>query len=542
MKPPSSSTFKAILLATTAALILHPLALTAQQPDPPDTPVPEPQLKVDPNPLPRETPPSTSFSPIVKKVSASVVNVYTTRHISAAEARSAMSELDDPTLRQFFGEGGIPMPDRERDREPEQQQQGLGSGVIVSADGLILTNNHVIQNADEIKVARADNATVYDAELVGTDAQTDIAVLRVKATGLPAITVADSDQVEVGDVVLAIGNPFGIGQTVTAGIVSAKGRGGMGIVDYEDFIQTDASINPGNSGGALVNAAGRLVGINTAILSRSGANNGVGFAVPTNLAHYVMDRLVSEGKVVRGYLGVMLQPLTPALANELKAGTTEGALIGDLAPDSPAEAAGMKAGDIITGFDGKKITDSRQLRLIASQTSPGKKVEVKTLRDGAEQRFEVELQAMPERELADRGKSNRDNRKPDRRDTVGPLDGMAVEDLDARTRRALRLPATVKNGAVVVEIAPTSPAAAAGLEPGDIILEINRKPVANADEAIEASQHLEGDTVMLRVWSRGASGFVIVEGKEGDKDTKRSGSNNDRSNNTDRRRNRNNNE
>ena len=272
-----------------------------------------PKTNIDDTPLPRDSHPTTSYAPIIKKVSPSVVNIYTSKTLRL-----------DPALRQYLREMyGF-------DRVPsERRQQSLGSGIIVSQDGYILTNNHVVEGADEVKVALPDEKTVYDATVVGTDPQTDIAVVKVAAENLPSITFADSGKIEVGDVTLAIGDPFGVGQTVTMGIVSAKDRGGIGITNYEDFIQTDASINPGNSGGALVDAEGRLVGINTAILSRTGGNQGIGFAVPVNLARYVMERIVVDGKVTRGYLGVKIQPLTPEIAKQSKLSQPSGALIAE---------------------------------------------------------------------------------------------------------------------------------------------------------------------------------------------------------------------
>jgi serine protease Do len=339
-----------------------------------------PQMKFDDTTLSHDERPVVSFAPVIKRVGPSVVNIYSTKTI-----RQEMSPmLADPLFREFFG-GGMQNIPRER------REQSLGSGVIVSADGYILTNNHVVANADEVKVGLSDNQTVYDAKVIGTDPQTDIAVLKVEAKEMPAITLTDSDKVEVGDVVLAIGNPFGIGQTVTMGIVSAKGRGGMGIVDYEDFLQTDASINPGNSGGALVDAAGRLVGINTAILSRTGGNQGVGFAVPANLARFVLERIVDGGKVNRGHLGVLVQPMTPELAKKFDLPQNTGALVGDVTSNSPAEKAGIKAGDVLVEFNGRKIADSRQLRLMAGQSSPGTEVSVKLLRDGKEETVKVTL-------------------------------------------------------------------------------------------------------------------------------------------------------
>jgi serine protease Do len=382
-----------------------------------------PRLNLQSCAVNRDKPQPASFAPVVKKVSPSVVNIYTAKMVRENPVMSPL--LDDPFFRQFFG---VPFENVPRER----REKALGSGVIVSEDGYILTNNHVVDGADEVKVALADDKTVYDAKVIGTDPQTDIAVIKVDARKLPAISITDSDLLEVGDTVLAIGNPFGVGQTVTTGIVSAKGRGGMGIVDYEDFIQTDASINPGNSGGALVDIEGRLVGINQSIISRSGGNQGIGFAVPINLARYVMEHIISDGKVTRGYLGVTIQPMTPELAKEFKPPENTGALVGDVTPHSPAADAGLKEGDVIVEFNNKKVTDSRHLRLMAAQTAPGTKVPVKILRDGKEQTFTVKLGELPTEGLAKAGG------RPDglRRGTqADALDGVIVENLDARYRR-----------------------------------------------------------------------------------------------------------
>lgn len=458
-----------------------------------------PQLKFDDVPLTFDTQPGLTFRPIIKRVAPSVVNIYTAKTVQQSPRLSPL--FDDPFFREFFGgPRGESIP-------RERREQSLGSGVIVSEDGYILTNNHVVENADEIKVALADNITIYDAKLVGTDPPTDIAVLKVEARQLPAITVTDSDRVEVGDLVLALGNPFGVGQTVTMGIVSAKGRGGLGIVDYEDFIQTDASINPGNSGGALVDAAGRLVGINTAILSRSGGNQGVGFAVPANLARYIMQRLVADGKVTRGYLGVSIQSITPELAKAFNLPQNTGALVGDVTPRSPADEAGLKAGDVIIEFNGRKVTDSRHLRLMAGQTAPGTNVSMKALRDGREQSFTVKLGEAPAAGLAEAGRSGGLRRGAD----GDPLDGVSVGDIDPRARQQFNIPEQVRGGALIVEVAPGSPAAEAGLKPGDVILEMDRQPVQNADQAIEHSKRLRGDRVLLRVWSGGASRYALIE-------------------------------
>ncbi len=459
-----------------------------------------PKLKTDNSPLPADARPALTFKPIVKKVTPSVVNIYSAKTVRQKPAFAPF--FDDPFFRQFFG---VPFENIPRER----REQSLGSGVIVTEDGYILTNNHVVDGADEIKVALDDDKNVYDAKVIGTDPQTDIAVLKIEGQNLPAITITDSDQLEVGDIVLAIGNPFGVGQTVTMGIVSAKGRSGMGIVDYEDFIQTDASINPGNSGGALVDAAGRLVGINQSIISRSGGNQGIGFSVPINLARYVMERLIADGKVTRGYLGVMIQPVTPDLAKEFKLPDNTGALIGEVTKDSPAEDAGLKEGDVIIEFNGKKVTDSRHLRLMVSQTAPGTKADVKLLRDGQQKTLTVKLGELPEGGLA------RSDGRPGglrRSQQADALDGVTVDDLDARTRRQFNIPGHVQ-GALVVNVEPDSPAAAAGLQPGDVILEINRQRVENADEAVRLSEQVKGSRVLLRVYSRGGSRFVVVEVK-----------------------------
>jgi len=440
---------------------------------------------------------ATSLSPIVKRVSPSVVNIYTTKKVK--EMPRVMPFFDDPFFRQFFGDqwggqGSVPQ---------ERQEQALGSGVIVSEDGYLLTNNHVVEGADEIKVALADEKTVLEAKVVGADPQTDIAVLKVDGKKLPAIAITDSDNVEVGDFVMAIGNPFGVGQTVTSGIVSGKGRGGMGIVDYEDFIQTDASINPGNSGGALVDAEGRLVGINTAILSRSGGNQGVGFAVPINLARYVMERLITDGKVSRGYLGLMIQPVTQALAKEFKLKDQAGALVGEVTPKSPAEEAGLKDGDVIVEFNGKKVSDSRHLRLMAAQTSPGTKVTVKAIREGKEQSFNVTLGELPVERIAKAGRGGSGGQGE-------ALRGVDLADLDARVRRQFDIPSDLR-GAVVVSADPDAPAAAAGLQPGDVIVEVNRRRVTNANDAFEASRQSKGHQVLLRVWREGSTRYAVID-------------------------------
>jgi serine protease Do len=320
--------------------------------------------------------------------------------------------------------------------------------------------------------------------------------------------MADSEKVEVGDVVLAIGNPFGVGQTVTKGIVSATERGGMGIEDYENFIQTDAAINPGNSGGALVDINGRLIGVNTAILSRSGGSQGVGFAVPTDLARNVMQSLVADGHVTRGFLGVAIQNLTPELADEFKLKEVNGALVGEVTPDSPAEQAGFKDGDVVLAFNHKKITDSRHLKLVVADTKPGTTVPVEIQRSGEKKTLTVTVKPLPgTEELADNHPGNASDN--------GTLNGVGVADLDTQARQQLNLPKQV-SGAVITQVDPSSPSAEAGLKPGDVIEEINHHAVKGAEDAVKLTEHAGDKHTLLRVWANGGSHYVVVdESKEG---------------------------
>lgn len=490
-----TATFRRILVFCAAlALWAVPSApLAARE----TAPQPMPKIAVDEAPIDRVGRFAASFAPTIKKAAPSVVNIFATRAARERDLRGLHPFFNDPMFRELFPS----VPDR------RQKEQSLGSGVIVSADGYILTSNHVIEGADDIRVEMANGQSrELVAKLVGADPATDTAVLKVEGEDLPAITLANSDQLEVGDVVLAIGNPFGIGQTVTMGIVSATGRGELGITDYEDFIQTDASINMGNSGGALVDAQGRLVGINTAILSRTGGNQGVGFAIPINMGRNILERFIQYGKVARGFLGVGLQPLSPELAERLELKDQNGALVAGVEEGTPASEAGLKAGDLITEFNGKKVTDHRQLRLMVSQTPPKTKASFKVLRDGKARNFSVTLAELPtERTLSG---MMRESREPSPSEALA---GIELRDLDGRSRRQFNIPSQVR-GALVSSVDPESAGGRAGLREGDVILEVEREPVTSAESALERSERSESGKLLLRVWSRGAMKFVFVNG------------------------------
>jgi serine protease Do len=444
----------------------------------------------------------TTFAPIVEKVAPSVVTVFTTQTVSRG---LTTFPFGDDTLRQFFG-GQSPQ------RQGKQTLQGLGSGVIVSPDGYILTANHVVSGAEEIMVGLGIELRKYKAKKVGTDPGTDVALLKIEEKNLPAITFADSEKARAGDIVLAIGNPFGLRQTVTMGIISAVGRGGMGIVDYENFIQTDAAINMGNSGGALVDTEGRLLGINTAIFSRSGGNQGVGFAIPANLARKVMQSLREKGRVVRGYIGASVQTLTPELAEAMKLkGQPTGALVGEVTPKSPSEKAGLRTGDVITAVNGKKVSDARELRLMIGSMAPGTKVQIEVNREGQTKTFDVELAEMPAG-AAEQGAEvlPEESAQPEKATVFG---GVAVADITDDVRTALNLPKDIQ-GAVIAEIDADSSAAKAGLREGDVIQEVNKQPVKNAKDLVAINKRLKpNEKILIRVYSQGRSGFVALEPK-----------------------------
>ena len=478
------------------------------------------ELKLDATPINRETHGVTSYAPIVKLAAPSVVNIYSTRIVREREMNPFFS---DPFFRHFFGPNDN---DNNSDNDNNdgqgggrhqrsQRNESLGSGVIISSDGYILTANHVVAGADEIKVALASGGEELTAKVIGTDPPTDVAILKIPGKDLPTITIADSDKLEVGDVVLAIGNPFGVGQTVTMGIVSALGRTSLGINKYEDFIQTDAAINPGNSGGALVDAGGRLVGINTAIFTESGGYQGVGFAVPVNLARSIMERLLKYGKVTRGFLGVGIQSITPDLAQAFGLSDEKGALVTEVQPNTPAAKAGLQNGDIIRQLDGKKIEDSQDLQLKVSENPPGSKVTITYLRSEegrkpTEKTATVVLGTLPGQTAS----SDENAPSGENSSNYDSLDGVEVADLDSDARQQYNIPANV-HGAVVTSVDPNSNAADAGLQQGDVIEGIDQHPVHNADDAVKLSDKAHGKRVLLRIWrqsgSESGSTYITVD-------------------------------
>jgi len=450
------------------------------------------QFNVDHTPIDRDPRLGTSFAPVVKKVAPSVVNIFSTRFIKEQPRRNPF--FNDPFFRQFFGSQ---FPQDDDNRVHTRREESLGSGVIVSADGYIVTANHVVADADEVKVAIGEGKKEYTARIIGKDAATDVAVLKIPANNLPAITLADSDQLEVGDVVLAIGNPFGVGQTVTKGIVSALGRSfeDDNQPHIQDFIQTDAAINPGNSGGALVDADGRLVGINTAIISPSGGNNGIGFAVPVNMARTVLERLVTGGKITRGYLGVIPQDLDAGLAQQFGLPDQNGALVGDVRPDSPASKAGVKSGDVILSVNDRQITSADNLKAVISQLEPGSRVTLSIMRDASLKTILVPLGSMSENGETTDEQNNTEvgSSKTD------ALDGVTVADLDPHIREQLQMPESV-HGAFVTDVENDSNSADAGLQPNDVIVEINRQPVNDSDDAVRLCKSAKSSQILVKVW------------------------------------------
>jgi serine protease Do len=441
-----------------------------------------------------------NFVEIARTVKPAVVNIFTSRSGRSLEGPHTMP-FDDPFFRRFFGDEFF----RRFEAPRERKERSLGSGVIVDPTGLIITNNHVVSKADEIKVYLADKRD-FKAKLIGTDAKTDLALLKIEAEGLHTIPWADSDRLEVGEYVLAIGNPFGLNQTVTMGIVSAVGRASMGIAEYEDFIQTDAAINPGNSGGALVNVRGELVGINTAIFSQSGGNMGIGFAVPSNMARSIVEQLTKTGKVIRGWLGVSIQELSPELASQFGVVETKGVLVSDVLDDSPAKRAGFERGDVIVEFDGKPVENPTQLRNLVAQTVIGKKVVVKFLREKRTKTLEVAIAEQPKNLAQAGGEEAGESTAP-----TGVLSDLDVRELTPELAGRLGLPSSEK-GVAVVRVKSGGAAEEAGVKEGDLVLEVNRQPIANVKAYEKAVSKLGKDQpVLLLIKRQGRTTYLTLK-------------------------------
>ena len=427
---------------------------------------------------------------VVERVVPSVVSISSTRI-----ARTRQSPHDDPFFRFFFGPG---------DGSREQREQGLGSGVIVG-ESVIVTNNHVVDQAENIKVTTWDNRQ-FDAKQVGADPKSDLAVLRLVGSthGLKAISLGDSSHLRLGDVVLAIGNPFGVGQTVTMGIVSAKNRSDLGIEDYEDFIQTDAAINPGNSGGPLVDMGGNLVGINTAILSRSGGNVGIGFAIPSDMARPIVESLIAHGKVNRGWLGVAIQRLDYDMAKALNLPENSGVLVSDVTSGTPAAKAGLRRGDVITAVDDHKVKTTGELRNAIANAGANHTVRLMLLRDRKELTLRVPLAELP-------GKAEEQGAEGVNPEETGPHDlGMQLQELTPELRRQLEVPSDTLSGVVVTDVDPSSDAAQSGLRSGDVILEVDRKRVSTSAELTRVWRASHGNILVL-VLRKGSTAYVVVK-------------------------------
>jgi serine protease Do len=459
---------------------------------------------------------SNSFADVIEKASPAVVKISSTRVIKASEQERNNPFLSDPFFRQFFG-GPLARP-------RDQREEGLGSGVIVSSSGYILTNNHVVEKATSLKVALSDGRD-FSAKVVGADPQTDVAVVKISASSLPTLPFANSDAARVGDLCFAIGNPFGQDHTVTMGIVSAKNRTLERGTYIQNFIQTDAAINPGNSGGALINARGELIGMNTMILTGGGTsfggeagNIGIGFAVPSNLAKQVMDQIMKTGKVSRGYMGVTLEQVSPDAAPLLGLKEPKGAIVGDVTPGAPGAKAGLKSGDVITAIDGKKVDGPDDLTMDVISHAPGSEVTLDAVRNGQPMTVKVTLGQRPGGVEWDknRGGNNDENNQPNDNGDNGSVTarGISVEPLTPDIAQQLGLASSV-HGVVIDNVDASSPAADKGLTKGLVITAINRQPVNSVQDFKRLMAEHEGKPVLLTVNQGGPSGtaFVVVQPK-----------------------------
>ncbi|CAI4032964.1 putative periplasmic serine endoprotease DegP-like protein [Nitrospira tepida] len=460
---------------------------------------------------------SQGFSEIVKRVTPAVVNIAVTGGEGRREGRRQIPPGP------FGGPPGGPPGEEPPGMEPPgppipgphgRPEQSAGSGVIIDAAGHIVTNNHVVENASQITVTLSDKRE-FPGKVVGTDPKSDLAVIKIDAPNLPSpLKWADYDKLQVGDVVLAVGSPFGLSSTVTLGIISALGRGNVGIADYEDFIQTDAAINPGNSGGALVNMDGELIGINTAIFSRTGGSEGIGFAIPSTIAVDIVDSLTRTGKVVRGWMGVAIQEITPALAKSFKIPENrKGVLISDVNENGPSFAAGIKRGDVVVSFNGKEVQSVSQLRNLVARTIVGKDAEIKILRDGKEQVLNVKVAERPSDEMLARREPGPPAAPEPAKLPDNVLAALRVQPLDAAMLSQFNLPAKTA-GVLISSVESGTAAEAAGLQRGDVIQEVNREPIKTVEDYSKASAKVKKDEPVVLLLSRqGNTLFVAVNPK-----------------------------
>lgn len=433
-----------------------------------------------------------SFNSSIEQAKKAVVNISTQKNVSNQLPNHPM--FNDPFFQQFFGDiyGQIPK---------ERIERSLGSGVIISSDGYIITNNHVIDEADKVLVSLSDSSKEYTAKVIGTDARSDLAVIKIEANNLSPISFADSSQVLIGDVVFAIGNPFGVGESITQGIVSALNKSGIGINDYENFIQTDASINPGNSGGALVDSRGALIGINTAILSRTGGNHGIGFAIPSDMTKKIAKELIEKGSIKRGFLGVGIQDVSEDLKESY--GDKNGAVIISLEPQSPAAKSGLMVWDLITHVNGKKISSAAELKNLIGMLSPNDKVVVKFIRDKQERVAQITLA-----ELKD--SKTRDTQNSSNTPNSSMLEGLSVEELTPVLRQRYRIPSNI-DGVVVSKVEPNSKAKNAGFEVGDIIAQVENIAIKKPADLNNAFARLKDKNKRILIYSGNGTKTILIK-------------------------------
>ncbi len=519
--------FSRILAVLTASLIVASGAVQAQQKKPDVKPKPskkaeklisfselEKKLQFDKSSIASKDGFVVSYAPVLEKAMPAVVTIFSTKTVKASAKQNTQQE---ELFRRMFPD--IPEGFFEKHNKEQgipNQQQGLGSGVVIGEDGYIITNNHVVTGADEIVVSLSRDKIEYRAKIIGSDPKTDVALIKIEATGLETIVIGDSSKLRIGDIAFAIGNPHGLEQSATHGIVSALGRSDLGIIGdrftgggFENFIQTDASVNKGNSGGALIDAHGRLIGINTAIQSNYGGNIGIAFAIPSNMAMRTIQRLLDgHGTVHRGVLGVILKELTPDFARALDRKDRSGVVIREVIGGTPAEKYGMKAGDLIVSFNGKKTESFTKLRLDISNTDPGTKVNFDVIRNGALQKIDVVLGDL-ESVNGGRASSGGPKEKPSLPKPKELIEGVQISELDEKVREGLKLPSDF-SGVLVKSVSDGSPAAEAGLRAGSVITQIDQRNVSSVKQAYDFAAKVSKDVIILQVFSNGSRDVLAI--------------------------------